>query len=454
MPYPATEHIARFATQMEFADIPSAAVETAKIGLQDCLGVALAGSADEAGSIAAGLARAEGAREESSVIGHGFRTSAQQAAFANGVAAHALDYDHSFWSGGQPTAPVIPAAMAMAEAVGADGRGLLTAYAIGFEVTAKISRSLYTTVQHAWHAPGNMGLLGATAACARLAGLSTDQVRYALGMAVSMAGGVEANFGTMTKPLHVGQAARNAVVAAKLAGAGFTANPEAIESHVGYYDAYYRVAAEDDSPLDELGTRWDLAESGLRIKPYPCGGLAHTAIDAALALRASEFADGAGLDTIEAVDVEVTDRTFERIVFGVPRTELEAKFSMPYLIARALVDGRVGLDAFTDEAIGDAGVLAVARKVTMRLGAGLKSTTSGRPSVVSARLRDGRTLTQRVGVPKGGEASPMTPEELRAKFDECAARVLSPAAADGVVRAIHGLDGGADVGALTALLRA
>ena len=453
MPYPATERIARFATQMEFADIPSAAVETAKIGLQDCLGVALAGSADEAGSIAAGLARAEGAREESSVIGHGFRTSAQQAAFANGVAAHALDYDHSFWSGGQPTAPVIPAALAIAEAVGVDGRGLLTAYAIGFEVTAKISRSLYTTAQHAWHAPGNMGLLGATAACARLAGLSTDQTRYALGMAVSMAGGVEANFGTMTKPLHVGQAARNAVVAAKLAGAGFTANPEAIESHVGYYDAYYRVAAEDDSPLDELGTRWDLAESGLRIKPYPCGGLAHTAIDAALALRASEFADG-GLDAIEAVDVEVTDRTFERIVFGVPRTELEAKFSMPYLIARALVDGRVGLDAFTDEAIGDAGVLAVAGKVTMRLGAGLKSTTSGRPSVVSVRLRDGRTLTQRVGAPKGGEASPMTPEELRAKFDECAARVLSPAAAAGVVRAIQGLDGGADVGALTALLRA
>ena len=344
MPYPATEHIARFATQMEFADIPSAAVETAKIGLQDCLGVALAGSADEAGSIAAGLARAEGAREEASVIGHGFRTSAQQAAFANGVAAHALDYDHSFWSGGQPTAPVIPAAMAMAEAVGADGRGLLTAYAIGFEVTAKISRSLYTTVQHAWHAPGNMGLLGATAACARLAGLSTDQVRYALGMAVSMAGGVEANFGTMTKPLHVGQAARNAVVAAKLAGAGFTANPEAIESRVGYYDAYYRLTPGDDSALEGLGRSWELVESGLRVKPYPCGGLAHTAIDSALLLR-EELGP---VEAIDSIGVEVTDRTMDRIVFGVPHTELEAKFSMPYLIARALVDGRVGLDAFTD----------------------------------------------------------------------------------------------------------
>jgi len=448
--YPVTERIARFAVETRFDAIPAAAVATAKMALQDCLGVALAGSRDEAGSIAAALAKAEGAKEEASVIGHGFRTSAQQAAFANGVAAHALDYDHSFWSGGQPTAPVIPAALAMAEAVGADGRALLTGYAVGFEVTAKISQSVYATVQHAWHAPGNMGVLGATAACAHLLGLSVEQTRNALGMAVSMAGGVEANFGTMTKPLHVGQAARNAVTAARLAEAGFTANVEAIESPVGYYDAYYRVEAQDNTPLDGLGTHWDLAESGLRIKPYPCGGLAHTAIDAALLVRAEL---GGALEELEEVTVEVTDRTFGRIVFGVPETELQAKFSMPYLIARALVDGRVGLDAFTDEAIGDAQVLGVAGKVRMVLNEELKSTKDGRPAVVSARLRDGRMLVQRVAAPKGGEIRPMTREELRAKFDECALRVLSPGATESVVGAIAGLDRAGDVGWLGGLLR-
>ncbi|MDA1036558.1 MAG: MmgE/PrpD family protein, partial [Chloroflexi bacterium] len=334
-------------------------MDTAKAAFMDCLGVTLAGSMDEAGTLAARVALQEGALEEASVLGHGFRTSAQQAAFANGVAAHALDYDHSFLAGGQPTAPVIPAALALAEALGASGQALLEAYIVGFEVTTKISQSLYATVQHGWHAPGNMGILGATATCAKLLALPFEQTRMALGMAVSMAGGVEANFGTMTKPLHVGHAARNAILAAKLAAAGFTANGEAIESQVGYYDAYYRVSPGDDTPLNGLGKSWELVDSGLRIKPYPCGGLAHTAIDAALFLQAELRPD----DEIDSIGVEVTDRVLGRIVFGIPHTELEAKFSMPYLIARALVDGRVGLDAFTDDAIQDRNVLAVADKV-------------------------------------------------------------------------------------------
>ena len=447
--FPVTERIARFVVETSLDTIPAAAVETAKVAFMDMLGVALAGSQDDAGSIAARIAREEGAREEASVIGHGFRTSAQQAAFANGVAAHALDYDHSFLAGGQPTAPVIPAALAMAEAIGASGRELVVAYVVGFEVTTKISQSLYTTVQHAWHAPGNMGVLGATAACANLLGLSVEQTRMALGMAVSMAGGVEANFGTMTKPLHVGHASRNAVVAAKLAAAGFTANGEAIESGVGYYDAYYRVFPGDDSPLGELGRSWELVDSGLRIKPYPCGGLAHTSIDAALALRA----DGLSADDVASIDVEVTDRVLGRIVFGVPETELQAKFSMPYLIARALVDGRVGLDAFTDEAIADQGILAVAAKVAMRLGEDLKSSKEGRPSRVTARLRDGRTLTKRVDAPKGGEVIPMTPEEMLEKFHECASRTTDRTSADSLGEAIRGLDSAGDLGVLTGLLR-
>lgn len=447
--FPVTERVARFVVETSLDTIPTAAVETAKVAFMDMLGVALAGSQDDAGWIAARIAREEGAHEEASVIGHGFRTSAQQAAFANGVAAHALDYDHSFLAGGQPTAPVIPAALALAEAIGASGRELVEAYVVGFEVTTKISQSLYLTVQHAWHAPGNMGVLGATAACAKLLGLSVEQTRMALGMAVSMAGGVEANFGTMTKPLHVGHASRNAVVATKLAAAGFTANGEAIETEVGYYDAYYRIFPGDDSPLSELGRSWELVDSGLRIKPYPCGGLAHTSIDAALALRS----DGLSVDDLESVDVEVTDRVLDRIVFGVPETDLQAKFSMPYLIARALVDGRVGLDAFTDEAIADQGILAVAAKVAMRLGEDLKSSKEGRPSRVTARLRDGRTLTKRVNAPRGGEVIPMTAEEILGKFHECASRTMDRAPADSLGKAIRGLDSAGDLKVLAGLLR-
>ena len=459
--YPATERIARFVTETTLDRVPSAAVETAKTAFMDCLGVALAGSQDDAGTLAARMVMEEGAREEASVLGHGFRTSGQQAAFANGVAVHALDYDHSFRSGGQPTAPVIPAALALAEALGTDGRRLLEAYIVGFEVAAKISQSLYSTTQYAWHAPSTMGLLGATAACAKLLTLTLDQTRRALGIAVSMAGGVEANFGTMTKPLHVGHAARNAVVAAKLAASGFTANDQAIEAEVGYYDAYYRVTPGDDTPLEGLGSSWELADAGLRIKPYPCGGLAHTAIDAALVLRAEHLpsagSSGAvGLthaEAMESIDVEVTDRTFMRIVFGIPRTELEAKFSMPYLVGRALVDGRVGLDAFTDDAIQDPAVLAVAEKVQMRLGPDLKASMAGRPARVTVRLRDGRTLSRQVDIPKGGDEVPMTGEELRAKFDECAGRAITPTSVGLLFDAIRHLDAAPDLRPLTALLR-
>ena len=451
--YPATDRIARFVAETSLDTVPPAAVDTAKTAFMDCLGVALAGSRDGAGTLAARVASEEGAREEASVIGHGFRTSAQQAAFANGVAAHALDYDHSFHTGGQPMAPVIPAVLALAEALGASGRLLLEAYVVGFEVTAKISQSLYATTQYAWHAPSTMGVVGATAACAKLLALSVDQTRHALGVAVSMAGGVEANFGTMTKPLHVGHAARNAVVAAKLAASGFTANPEAIEADVGFYDAYYHVTPGDDSPLDGLGNSWELVESGLRIKAYPCGGLAHTAIDAALLLRAGHFSSGIRAEDIESIDVEVTQRTLDRIVFGIPGTELEAKFSMPYLVGRALVRGQVGLGAFTDDAIQDPSVLAVAGKVRMLLGPDLRSSKSGRPARVTVRLGNGSDVSQRVDAPKGGDVVPMTSDELRAKFHECADRVITPASADLLLDAIGSLDAAPDLQRLTGLLR-
>ena len=271
----------------------------------------------------------------------------------------------------------------------------------------------------------------------------------ALGMAVSMAGGVEANFGTMTKPLHVGHAARNAVVAAKLAAAGFTANEEAIESGVGYYDAYFQVFPDDNSPLNDLGTSWELVNSGLRIKPSPCGGLAHTSIDAALALRA----DGLTFEDIEAIEVEVTERVLERIVFKVPQNELQAKFSMPYLISRALVDGHVGVSAFTDEAIGDQRILSIAEMVVMHLGVDLESTKEGRPSRVTVRYRNGRTVSRRVDAPKGGEVFPMTIDELHAKFNECASRTMDSTSADSLTKIIGELENVRDLVALRRLLR-
>src|SRR6185436_13321357 len=183
-----TAKIAQFATQLKYENIPPAAVQTAKSAARDCLGVALAGSREEDAKICAEIARQENAKEETSVIGQGFRTSALQAAFANGTAAHALDFDHSFTLMGQPTAPIIPAIFALGEALGSSGRQLIEAYAAGYEVTAKLVHSLRDSAHEGWHAPSTLGSFGAAAACSKLLGLDAAQVEMALGITASMAG--------------------------------------------------------------------------------------------------------------------------------------------------------------------------------------------------------------------------------------------------------------------------
>jgi 2-methylcitrate dehydratase PrpD len=281
-----TAKLAQFTTELKFNNIPPAAVQTAKTAVRDCLGVALAGSREEDAKICAEIARQENAKEETSVIGQGFKSSALQAALANGTAAHALDFDHSFTLMGQPTAPIIPAIFALGESLGASGRQLLEAYVAGFEVTGKLAHSLRDSAHEGWHAPSTLGSFGAAAGCSKLLGLSVSQVEMALGITASMASGVVANFGTMTKPLHVGLGARNGVLAAKLAQSGFTANAKAIETGVGFYQTLHGGTAINEQAIDELGRSYALLADGLRIKPYPCGGLTHQVIDSVLEFRA------------------------------------------------------------------------------------------------------------------------------------------------------------------------
>src|SRR5918999_464130 len=249
----ARSKIAQLVVSTQCENSPPKALATAKTAVLDCLGVALAGSQEECAKICAQIARQEDTREETTVIGQGFRSSALQAAFANGTAAHAMDFDHSFTLMGQPTAPIIPAIFALGESLGASGRQIIEAYVVGFEVTAKLVHSLRDTNHDGWHAPSSLGSFGASAACAKLLGLNRSQIEMALGMAASMASGIVANFGTMTKPLHVGLGARNGILAAKLAASGYTANAKAIESRFGFYEVFHQDSPIDGKPLEELG---------------------------------------------------------------------------------------------------------------------------------------------------------------------------------------------------------
>jgi len=446
-----TAKLAEFVTDLHYEAIPREAVETAKIAVRDGLGVALAGSREEDARIAAEIARQEGAREETSVIGQGFKTSALNGALANGTAAHALDFDHSFTMMGQPTAPIVPATFALGETLGASGRRMIEAYVAGFEVTAKLVHSLRDSGHDGWHAPSTLGSFGASAACGKLLGLDAVQMQMALGITASMASGIVANFGTMTKPLHVGLGARNGVLAAKLARGGYTANAKAIEGGFGFYQVLHQDAPINEPAIEELGRSYALVTDGLRIKPYPCGGLTHQVIDAALEFRAKH---GLTAEMIERVDVDVVKHTFDRIVFRVPQTGIQGKFCMPYLVARAIIDGKIGLHIFTDSAVRDQNVLKLAERVQMNLDPNLKKTdAAGRPCRVTIRLKNGQTFVREAQHAKGGPEHPMTEDELRGKFTECAREALDASSAARALDTIEKLETVADIRPLCEILR-
>ncbi len=446
----ATARIARFVVETEFQKIPSEAIKMAKTALLDCLGVALAGSKESSARICAEIARQEHAKEESSVIGQGFKSSAMQAAFTNGTAAHALDFDHSFTLMGQPTAPIIPAIISLGESLGSSGRRCLEAYVAGFETITKLVMSLRQRSEDGWHPPSSFGSFGAGVACAKLQGLNQSQVETTLGTAASMASGLVCNFGTMSKPLHVGLGARNGVVAAKLAQSGFTANKQAIEARLGFYEVFYPGAEPDNRPLEELGTVYELINSGIRIKPYPCGGLTHPAIDGVLEFKTK---NGITAEMVESIDVGVARHTFERIVFRVPQNGLQGKFSMPYLLARAIIDGRLFLDAFTDSAVRDQNVLRLAERVQMRLDPDLQPTALGsRPCKVTIRLRDGRSFSRQIDYAKGSREAPMTAEELKEKFVGCARQALDDSSIERIIEDVEHLETLQDIRPLCRLL--
>jgi 2-methylcitrate dehydratase PrpD len=295
-----TARVVDFVAGFDLKAVPALAIERARLAFIDTVGVMLAGSRSEPAAIVLELVRAEGAAPAASIVGQSLRSSPQLAALANGVASHALDFDFTYTQG-QLLAPVIPALLPLAESAGATPAETLAAFIVGFEVCSRLSRA---NPNHngggAWHGTGTIGTIGAAAACARLIKLPAATIPDVLGIAVSMAAGVNANYGTMTKPLHAGQAARNAILAAQLGARSFTANPAAIEGRGGFASTFARGLEWQPQAFDDLGRQFDLAERGFRPKRYPCGGVIHTGIDAALKIREQLGAQVADITAIKA----------------------------------------------------------------------------------------------------------------------------------------------------------
>jgi 2-methylcitrate dehydratase PrpD len=445
-----TRHVIDYIVGSRFGDIPSKALMVAKSAMLDCVGVALAGARQPGGMIPAQWAHDAAGARHATVWGHDFKTSAHDAALVNGTAAHALDYDDVTWGLiGHPSASLVPATFALGELVGAAGRDVLHAYVVGFEVMAKLGRT--TQPRHSldggWHATGTIGAFGATAACCKLLGLDAGKTGHALGTVYSMTSGNVSNFGTMCKPLHAGLAARNAVEAALWAKSGFTSLPHPFDGARSFHEVYSRGLPADMNPLVELGRVYELVVRGVVIKPYPCGVALHPAIDAVHALKREAPIDADAIDSIEA---GVTKYTFDKLCYLLPDNGLEAKFSMPYTIARSVLDESIGFDTFTDDLVQDERARELTRRVKMYTHDGIENRwkMGSRPVHVRIRFRDGSVRERQVDISKGNPEVPMTPTELGTKFTDCARACLEPQA---MKAAIDGLQNIEALGAISDL---
>jgi 2-methylcitrate dehydratase PrpD len=423
-----------------FDMLPPEAVHWAKIGVLDTVGTTLAGASEPCARIAARVAAVSPGA--SLLIGTAQTAAPLDAATVNGTAAHAHDFDDcSNTMGGHPSAPVLAALLALADTRRVSGRDLLTAYVAGFETETRLGRAVnFHHYDKGWHPTATLGTFGAAAACARLLDLSPERVATALALAASFAAGLKAGFGTMTKPLHVGQAARNGLFAALLAAEGFTAAADALEHRQGFFMVFNGEGNFDAARvLDGWAAPLDIIDPGIGLKQYPNCASTHPAIDCAIDLQREH---GLTPDMIAHVDCWTHPRRLAHTNRPDPRSALDAKFSVQYGVARALTAGRVVLDDFDGERYADPATRALMARVVAAPHPDMPmASTEHAGGEVRVRLHDGRVLARRTDHALGrGYDRPLPLALLRAKFADCAGRVMNAASTARVAELIWHLD--------------
>lgn len=428
--------------------LPARAIDTARMGILDVVGCIVGGAPTEAAAKVRELAREQGVAPAASVFGTDLRLSAPLAALANGVAGHVLDYDDmNSTLVGHPSVVLVPAIFALAEARGSPGRDVVSAYVLGFEIDTWFARLMVPRHYDAgWHATSTLGIFGAAAAASRLLGLDAHGMVNALAIAASKVAGLRANFGSMTKSLHAGDAAEGGLRAALLSARGFTANAALFDGPGGFFETYGASAKARPAPEGAL----EIESSGIGIKPYACCGAGVSLIDAALDLRE---AHAPRLDDIVEVECVVSEMAARIMPFRSAADGLQAKYCLEYCAAVTLLDGRAGLAQFDDVRVRRSDVQEFAKRVSARADPRMAS-GAGRFGVeVKVRLADGNTLSTALDIPRGHPERQLEPGALLAKFLECAAPVLGEARARAAAAELRRIETLPDLRSLTQLLR-
>ena len=435
---------------MKFEDYPQEAIDWAKVAIIDTLGVTLAGTLEETTKIPFRVMGAGTAPGPSLLWGSAMRTSPLDAALINGVAAHALDFDDCHDTlGGHPSAPLVPCGLALGDDIGFSDIG-----SFGGEIeTPNIDRLAneglrFTHYTKGWHPTSSLGIFGAATTCGRLLKLDDEKMAVALALSCSMSSGIKANFGTMTKPLHVGLVNRNGLFAALMAKEGFTASFEAFEHKQGYFEVYNGAGTYDANKiLDGWGDPLQILQPGVAIKQYPSCAATHPAADALLMIKND---NNLTADDVTKIESKTYEWRLQHTNRPDPKSALDAKFSVQYVMARALLDGQLKLEHFEGDAFTDPKVKDILKRVESTAHDLADDRFS---ATVTITTKDGQTIEQYIPRARGrGPSVALAPEDVQTKFINCASRVLPGDQAEQLLAAGEALETLGDIRNITKLM--
>src|ERR1700682_5079774 len=458
-----TAYVGRFVTTTTYEQIPDEVIELGKKSILDGLGLALAGSRAETGSISRKYVQQIGVcNGKATIVGSAQKTSPRFAALINGLSIHADDFDDTQLAAAKdrvygllmhPTVPVLPAIFALAEQHSVSGKEWMLAYHVGAEVECKIAESIAPRhYQDGFHTTGTCGPFGSAAACAKLLKFDLSKTLNAFGLAASQSGGLRENFGTMTKPFQAGHAAESGLVSAELAALGWTAAEQILEADRGFFHAA-GGSYDPSAIMDRLGKPWTFASPGVSLKPYPSGSLTHPAMtELARLIKAHKIQPA----QVEKIDIGANHNMTTTLLHHQPKTGLEAKFSMEFCLAILLLDGKAGLGQFSNKVVQRPDVQEMVRRINYYVDPEAESAGYDKmTSILKIHLNDGRMITGRADFGKGSPANPMSFDEAAIKFRGCAEFAEWPKAkTEEIIAFTKALEAAHDMSALSPLLSA
>ena len=401
-----THAVAEFASDVRHSKLDPEVTHAVRRAMLDSIGVMAAGTRHPASAKVIGMIEDLGTTGPCLIVGSAHLTDPVNAALANGVSAHVFDWDDTIL----PTrahlgAALLPPLLAAGETRGWTLDAIVPAFAVGFEIAARINEAVYPSIHlRGWQGTGVAGGTGAAVSVGRMLGLEAGEIAHAIGIAATNASGLIATFGSMSKPLNIGRAGASGLQSALLASLGYTSHADMLGT--GKFLEQYDDAPRHDVLLDGLGERWSITENGY--KPYPCGFVAHAAIDAVRDLRAE-----AGEETeLHALRLDVSPESMQLMNKTNPQNELEAKFSLIYDAAVAWIEGNVSPAAFEDESVRDPRY----RKIMDRTKISVVETIAQHEAYAEADLGDGRTVKTHVEHARGTTQRPMSDDDLLEKF--------------------------------------